>query len=412
MKTVLFATIISALVMSTAGANVEGMNKLGLKLGLEASKEMTGKNFMVSPVSLHQALSIAANGTNLETRREVEALLGSSTEENNLLSAQFVRLLKSGKRNKFVQMSNPNVVAIENSIWRTNGHTDGRLFVFAPEFVSAAEKFYNAEAFELDFRNDESADVMNKWADIKTKGLVKEIIDADTLDPMLWVIMNATYMEASWAKPFYVMGADAPKFNLLNKAKVPAKMIRGRQYVSYSKLHDGSELAAIPFSYHRGGPELEFVVYLPSSNKNFTSAQKEFFAPKFISNLDSFLTRTEAYVTLPKFSFDTSVEMKKNAKLTQAMNLNFLFQNSADFSLLATPESLPSIVGLIKQNSRIELDEKGVKAAAVTIIGGIERTSIPVEPSVDMVVDRPFMFAIVEKGSKAVLFTGSVVDPR
>src|SRR5690606_5569135 len=142
----------------------EGMNKLGLKLGLEASKELSGKNFMVSPVSLHQALSIAANGTNHETRREVEELLGSSVEENNLMSAQFVRLLKSGKRNKFVQMTNPNVVAIENSIWRTTGKTDGRIFVFAPEFISAAENFYNAESFELDFRADESASVMNKWA--------------------------------------------------------------------------------------------------------------------------------------------------------------------------------------------------------------------------------------------------------
>jgi serpin B len=412
MKTLITATIISAILISTAGANVAGTNKLGLKLGLETSKELKGKNFMVSPVSLHQALSIAANGTDLDTRREVEEILGSSVEENNLLSLQFVKSLGKKNQNKFVQMVKPNLVSIQNSIWRTNGATDGRLFIFAPEFKTAAKAYYNAESFELDFKNADSAKVINKWAEDKTKGLVKEIIDADTLDPMLWVIMNATYMEASWAKPFHEMKSNAPKFTLLNKDKVETKMISGRQYVSYSRLQDGSEVAAIPFSYLRGAPELEFVIYLPKENKGFASAQKEFFAPSFFEAVKRDSTLLEAFVTLPKFSFDTSVEMKKNAPLTKAMNLNFLFQNSADFSMLASPESLPSIVGLIKQNGRIELDEKGVKAAVVTIIGGIERTSVPVDPTVNMIVDRPFMFAIVEKSSNAILFSGSVVDPR
>ena len=117
-------------------------------------------------------------------------------------------------------------------------------------------------------------------------------------------------------------------------------------------------------------------------------------------------------MTLPQFSFDSSVVMKKDMPISKAMGFNFLFQDSADLSLMATPDSLPSVVGLIKQNSRIELDEKGVKAAAVTIIGGIERTSLPAEPSVQMVVDRPFFFAIIEKNTNTILFTGSVVDPR
>ncbi len=414
MKTLIAATVLSAILISSAGANATGTNKLGLKLGLETSKEMTGKNFMVSPVSLHQALSIAANGTDHDTRREVEELLGASVEENNLSSLQFVKSLAPENENKFVHMVKKNLVSVQNSIWRTNGKTDGRLFIFAPEFEMAAKAYYNAESHELDFRNDDSAKVINKWAEEKTSGLVKEIIDAETLEPMVWVIMNATYMEASWAKPFHELKANAPKFTLLDKSKVSAKMISGRQYVSYSRLADGSEIAAIPFSYQRGAPELEFVVYLPEMNKDFAKAQAEFFTPTFWNDAREELTnsRLEAYVTLPKFSFDTSVEMKKDARLTKGMNLNFLFQKMADFSLMATPESVESIVGLIKQNSRIELDEKGVKAAAVTIIGGIERTSIPVEPSVDMVVDRPFMFAIVEKSSKAILFTGSVVDPR
>jgi serine protease inhibitor len=79
---------------------------------------------------------------------------------------------------------------------------------------------------------------------------------------------------------------------------------------------------------------------------------------------------------------------------------------------MQTPGSEESKVGLIRQNSRIELDEKGVKAAAVTIIGGVRTTSIGPQATVNFVVNRPFHFAIVEKNSSTVLFAGTVVEPK
>ncbi|MFP5386353.1 MAG: serpin family protein [Bacteriovoracia bacterium] len=402
-----------AALISSAGASVHSVNNLGLALGMEISKQAPGKNFMVSPVSLHQALSIAANGTNHETRSRMEDLFGITVEENNLLGMGLKKSLTQRSHNKLVHLNKGNVVAIENSLWRTNGKTDKRNYVFSPDFLEVSSQYFEAEAYSLDFRNTQSARTINQWADKKTRGLVKEIIDADTLDPMLWVIMNATYMEAAWAKPFHKIKENAPRFTLLNKSQVEVRMIGGRQSISYSKMSDGSEVAAIPFSYSRGNPDLEFIVYLPHEKKDFSKARNEFFTPAFFDRVtNAHKGRVDAVITLPEFSFDSSVEMKKDKELTKVMGLNFLFQNSADLSLMATRDSLPSVVGIIKQNSRIELDEKGVKAAAVTIVGGIERTSLPVEPSVQMVIDRPFFFAIVEKNTKAILFTGSVVDPR
>ena len=69
-------------------------------------------------------------------------------------------------------------------------------------------------------------------------------------------------------------------------------------------------------------------------------------------------------------------------------------------------------VEIIKQDTRIELDEKGVKAAAVTLIGGIWATSVgPVLPQRTITVDRPFAWTIVELRSQAVLFSGVLVTP-
>jgi serine protease inhibitor len=61
------------------------------------------------------------------------------------------------------------------------------------------------------------------------------------------------------------------------------------------------------------------------------------------------------------------------------------------------------------QKDFVEVNEKGTEAAAVTWISfGAER--IP-EPPFEMIVNRPFIFAICDDPSGAVVFPGAVVDP-
>lgn len=416
---VALATI--AMTNAFASSAVNSNNKLGLKLGLETAKVLKNQNYMVSPVSLQQALTLAANGSARGTRSEIESLLGADLESLNASSKKLVDSISfSVEQKKRMQRENswvnPSVVAISNSIWNTNGATDGRIYEYSESFKAVAREFYGSAApVSLDFKKPEAAKAINKWAEEKTYGLVKHIITADVLNPMLWVVINASYIEAAWQTPFHEM-SDAPKFALANRSLVDAKMITGKQVIGHVRHEDGSQVASIPFASAPGAPKLDFIVYLPSEKAELGKSQEIFFDEQFIkkslSDIDSQFQYSQAKVVLPKFSFDTSLEMKNESPLTKAMGLKFLFENTADFSLMATAASAESKVGLIKQNGRIELDEKGVKAAAVTIIGGIERTSIPVEPTLQLVVNRPFMFAIVERTTNAILFTGTVVDPR
>jgi serpin B len=57
----------------------------------------------------------------------------------------------------------------------------------------------------------------------------------------------------------------------------------------------------------------------------------------------------------------------------------------------------------------VEVDEEGTKAAAATgITVGV--TSVPVD-QFSLVVDRPFLFAIVHQPTGVVLFVGVVRQP-
>jgi serpin B len=56
----------------------------------------------------------------------------------------------------------------------------------------------------------------------------------------------------------------------------------------------------------------------------------------------------------------------------------------------------------------VAVDENGTEAAAATAVL-IGNTSLP--PEATLSVDRPFIFAIIDRATGATLFIGRVVDP-
>jgi len=68
-------------------------------------------------------------------------------------------------------------------------------------------------------------------------------------------------------------------------------------------------------------------------------------------------------------------------------------------------------ISAVRQRTFIDVNEEGTEAAAVTgmtIASGIEMD--PPKPF-RMIVDRPFLFLIEDRETKAILFMGVVCDP-
>jgi serpin B len=97
--------------------------------------------------------------------------------------------------------------------------------------------------------------------------------------------------------------------------------------------------------------------------------------------------------------------------MTRAFDLR-----QADFSgMTGRPASqVPMAIGSIVHRAVIEVMEDGTEAAAATAVAmasGAAGGRPPEEPQV-FHVDRPFLFAIMDDASGAVLFQGRIVDPR
>jgi serine protease inhibitor len=62
----------------------------------------------------------------------------------------------------------------------------------------------------------------------------------------------------------------------------------------------------------------------------------------------------------------------------------------------------------VRHKSYVDVNEEGTEAAAVTSVT-IGYTSVPTP--IEFRVDKPFIFAIVEKETKSIVFIGRVNDP-
>lgn len=393
-------------------------NNVGFKIMRESSKEdKTLRNRLFSPISSHIALSMALNGTNGATRESFLKQLGYPTSilneqinsQNNSLLNMLIRFpMRHGDGEYILRDENlPTVFTIQNSAWTTNGASTHKRYDFNKVYMKELADYYQIpQVTSLDFKEAKSSDLINEWVKKATQGMVPEIMSPEILNKLLWVLLSTSYLEAQWEYPFVAINDGV--FTLANAQKISAPtMVR----TTDSRLAR-SELADVAEINFRDS-NIKAYVILPHTMNDFTALQNEtagVWTSTFWNSIFQNLQEFKVTLEMPKFIFKDEVLLKENEPLTKALNFNFLFKDNADFSRMDSSTSPMSKIGIIKQNTKIEWDEKGVKAAAATLVGGSERTSAP--RPVQFIVDRPFYFAIYDSNSESFLYLGQVVDPR
>ena len=92
------------------------------------------------------------------------------------------------------------------------------------------------------------------------------------------------------------------------------------------------------------------------------------------------------------------------------MGMQIAFSDDADFSGINPNENL--LISKVLHHSFLEINEEGTEAAAVTVVD-VGVTAVPVEPEIiPFVVNKPFLFAIHERSTGAILFMGLIKEPN
>ena len=116
--------------------------------------------------------------------------------------------------------------------------------------------------------------------------------------------------------------------------------------------------------------------------------------------------REEVHVTMPKYSVTYCNDGMEQQLSAMGMPLAFSAQG-ADFSKMGKDTSGNLYIGAVVHKTKVDVDEDGTKAAAVSA-AVMKASCAPVAKPKVVKLNRPFVYAIVDNATKLPVFIGTV----
>ena len=347
------------------------------------SAEASGKNIMFSPTSLNFALGMIAEGAKGETKEILDDYLG--TNDFAAYAKEYLDKIKA-YNTEDESYGYQSKVKIADAVWVDNGLT------LQEKFKNTVSDSFGAEVEAVDFSAAEkTCDVINSWCDKNTEGLIPKIITPDLINDNTGLCLtNSLYFESGWnGEPWNVSDTEE---SFGKKEKTKYMTCTGDQY------YENDKATAFGRDYANG---LSFIGILPNDEGNFNLEDLD-----IGGLLKSNPEYDEVDCKMPKLNFETSTVLND---MLSSLGLDNLFSSNADFSGIADQNVN---VDTILQKTKLELDENGTKAAAVTaVIMECMSAAVENEPIIKTVeLTRPFAFLIYDRSNDEILFIGKVTS--
>ncbi len=360
-------------------------------------REQEHGNLFYSPFSISMALAMTWAGARGRTEQEMADVLHFTLPQDRLHPAFNALDLELARRGRDVSGKDTQGfrLHIVNALWGQQG------FDFLPEFLDVLARNYGAGLRLLDFERDPEAarKVINDWVSRQTENRVRDLIPSGTLDRLSRLVLtNAIYFNAAWAEPFDERLTIEAPFFLLDGSQVIVPMMQQEADWNYAQ---GEEFQILELPYDDN--ELSLVLLLPT-----TERFNEFERTLDVDRVEQILNNLSLHhisLKMPRFRIESSFNL---ADILPRMGMISAFDpEQADFSGMDGRRDL--YIQAVLHKAFVEVDESGTEAAAATAV--IMRiTAMPME-SIEMNVNRPFIFFIRDRQTGTILFVGRVLNP-
>ena len=363
-------------------AQVENSNEFAWKFFKEVSKGEQ-EDVFVSPLSVTYALGMLANGAVGDTQKEIlEGLEFRSGKVDDINSLCHQLMIESPKLDKSTKVSMANaVVANKNK-------------PLQPDFKNVVEKQYQALVTNQDFSSPATLSFINQWASDHTQGMVPKILERINPDGVSY-LLNALYFKGIWYRQFDKKRTQQESFTQADGKKLSVKMMHQKERFLAAE-NDNYQTVVLPY----GNGSYEMVVLLPREGKDLSSLLQTMDAKKWKDNLKNTYS-SEVDLKLPRF---TSVYNRELNDVLKLLGMNAMFDPSK--ANLTKMSAVSSFVSMVLQKAKIEVDEEGSKAAAVTVVETLTTAAPPSRP-IMFHANRPFMYAIAEHSTGTIFFMGT-----
>lgn len=341
-----------------------------------------GKNAAFSPVSLWAALAMLAPCAQGDSQSQLLSALGVAGQRE--LTDQVSRLWKGLYTNDGVSS-----LILSNSVW-LNDAQEGE---YVQATLDTLGRDYFAGVYTTPMGTAGADQAITDWVAKETNGLIGgDGPVVDTMPDTLLLLASSLYYKAAWVVPFDASQTQAGDFTTASGETASADFMHASLAGNFLK-RDGYQAAALETQLG----EMFFV--LPEEG---TAPEELLSDTSFLSSLSSGAADVQYGMvewSVPKFDLSADLDLMNTLKSLGITDL--LDKDKADLSGLT---SLDTFLTQAEQMTRVSVDEEGVEAAAVTIIGA--GAGAPPEETCVMNLNRPFLFVLRSQG--VPLFVGVV----
>ena len=352
------------------------------------ASEENGKNTLISPLSVLCALAMTANGAEDETLQQMEDVLGMTTEEMNLYIYSYMQNLPQDEKYK---------LSLANSIW----FTDHERFTVNQDFLQTIADYYGADIYKAPF-NEQTCKDINNWVKEKTDGMIPSALDEIPADALMYLI-NALAFDAEWADVYEKYQVKDGEFTKEDGTKQECEFM----YSTESNYFEDEKATGF-LKYYKSG-KYAFVAMLPKEGVSVS----EYIASLTGESLNEMLSNPECatvYTSIPKFETSYSVEM---TEILKSMGMTEAFDpNNADFAGLGSSTGGNISISRVIHKTFISVEEKGTKAAAVTIVEPGDGAAMEPEQPKEVYLDRPFVYMLIDCENNIPFFVGTMMDTK
>ncbi|GBC89713.1 hypothetical protein HRbin14_00441 [bacterium HR14] len=360
-----------------------------------------GENLLFSPIALTLNLAMMLNGASGNTRASIARALGVEKVDEKVFNQQMYSLLQKLRQSSGVTLYTVNGVWVDQQI---KPKTD---------FLRTLVSYYEVQLWGTDFRNSGlAARQINDWVAYQTRSTIRELFQPNDFadEVMAAVLVNALFFDGTWETPFPAENTRPGKFFLENGESREVPMMRSEGGALYMMTED---FQAVGLSYRSMGERFTFYLFLPYEHRTVGWMREQWTAENWAKWRQQF-HKSPGTIVMPRFQIEQHHDANLQDAL-KAMGLEVAFDpHLADFSRLADIPDIPEYreyrirIAKVVQKAAINLNEYGTRVVVATgDSSGAAAASVPFH----LVVNRPFLFAIVHEETGIVLVMGIIRDP-
>lgn len=351
------------------------------------------ENFVISPLSASFALSMIANAANGDTRSQILDALHINEGDIDCLNSLNRDLASS------LPVSSKCELDFHNSFW----YNTEILQPLTSTFTSVLSDCYKASLYgvtDADFINK-----ANSWINVQTNGGIPQFLTPDENNDFILSLFNILNFYGSWRNEGVVPTEKVDFHNANGSTKNLTSLV-------FDNIFAWSTGHCFVFDIPYVGADLDhgfiFRVIFPYEGvamDECLSTYKEWLADPY--NFYYYITQGGEYINLkvylPKLEVKSLTDLKP---IIEKLGVIDLFDTEkCDLSNATDTKNL--FISLLKQYTRIEVDEKGTKAQTVTqMSGGMGDKRLPIPQ--ETIIDRPFAFEIYEASTGVSILQGRI----